>query len=126
MKRRTRLIAGIFALVAMTSALAETLLASTCEPGMDMQSQTAVAAEAPAEDCLWAASHDREGDPDQNEPHCPFSHAAATQGCTAVVSLPSHAIPRIAPSLEGLVGVFVEQTGLNLLLVSAPFHPPRA
>lgn len=126
MKRRTRLIAGIFALVAMTSALAETLLASTCTPGMDMQAPAAAAAEAPAEDCPMVASHGGDGEQDENERHCPFAPAAATQGCTGVASLPSHAIPHLAPSLEGLVGVFVEQTGHNLLLGSALFRPPRA
>ena len=125
MRRRTRLIAGTFALVAMTSALAETVLASTCVPVMQMQTAGATAPQAPADDCMLGASHDR--DPDgENERQCPFGPAAAAQGCAGVASLPAYAVNEIAPSPEGVVGVFLEQTEHDLLLGKALFRPPRA
>lgn len=125
MRRRTRLIAGIFALVAMTFALAETVLASTCAPAMEMQTIEAEAPEAPADDCMLGASHDRGEDGDK-ERHCPFGPAATAQGCAGVASLPAHAVDQIAPSPEGVVAVFVEQTEHDLLLGNALFRPPRA
>lgn len=126
MRRRTRLIAGTFAFVAMTFSLAETVIASTCAPGAGMAMAEAVDTHAPEHDCV-TASHDREhrGSGEDGR-HCPFSPATAAQGCAAVASLPASAMTDFSPSLEGAGTVFVEPSEHDLLLAQPPFHPPRA
>lgn len=136
MRRRTRLLAGTFALVAMTFALTETVLASMCASVMGMQHGEVESvhlgphhsghhAMGSADHDTGPASHPQSAE-GQNERHCPFGPAAAAQGCTGVASLPTHAMDRIPASLAGALDVFVETTEQDLLLTDALFHPPRA
>ena len=131
MRRRTRVIAGIFGLVAMTSALAETVAASTCAPGMDMEAmdmQTASKADAGHDsDMAPGATHGTERETGgDDEPRCPLGPLAATQGCAGVASLPGHSAEAPAPSAEDAASLFSEKTQQDLLSADALFHPPRA
>lgn len=127
MKQRTRLIAGIFALVAMTFSLAETAGASTCAPAMDMHASDAGAAEqAQMHHCMDAGSPDLEReDGREGAGDCPFSHAAA-QACAGLTSLPSHAVDGIAPFSASAAAIFADSTQYDLLLRNDLFRPPRA
>jgi len=126
MRRRTRLIGGIFALVAMTFVLAETVVASTCAPGMGMRLRGAEAMpENAADDCMPGGLHDQEGSGGGDERRCPFGPAAAAHGCTAAASLPAPAASAIAVSSEFVIADLGEQTRSHLWLADALFHPPR-
>lgn len=121
MRRRTRRIAGIFALVAMTFALTETVIAATCAPGMDMGAMETQVSEA---DVMPGGSHDdhrRDGD----EADCPFGPASAVQGCAGMAVLPTHTARAVSSSGALTGSVSTEQTRQDLLLVKALFHPPR-
>lgn len=129
MKRRTRILAGTLTLLAMTFALAETVVASACAPAMIMQENAgSVTQGEPADDCVLDGLHERRDHEDggEGERHCPFGPAAAAQGCAAVASLPARAAVAPAPSLGTAVAVFVERAQRDLLLGGALFHPPRA
>lgn len=127
MRRRTRLIAGFFALVAMTFSFAETAWASTCAPVMDMGASSSAAAEhVPAQDCMHGALHSGEGETGgQDEAPCPFTPAAG-QTCTGAATLPTHVMAAVAPSVEGASLLLIEATRHDLLLRNALFRPPRA
>lgn len=126
MRRRTRLVAGIFAMVAMTLSFAETAWASTCGPMEMGVVSPATADQVPAHDCLLGALHEgeREGSGDDERP-CPFSPVGA-QMCAGVASLPAHAVHGLAPSPESVSAVHFELEQHDLLLEEALFHPPRA
>ena len=132
MRRATRVSAGILALVAMTFALAETVLASTCPPGMAMEAMDAPAAASQADsahgaDMARGATQGSEREPGgDDEPRCPLGPLAATQGCAGVASLPGHSAEAPAPSGEYGSSVFSEKTQQDLLSADALFHPPRA
>jgi hypothetical protein len=129
MNRHTRRVAGTFALLAMTLFLVESVWASTCAPGMDMDGPATAAGDpAPASgDCVhgWAGHDAGEDDPDGERP-CPFGPAAAAQACMGIASLPARAVVALAPSPGGAISVFIELTERDLLLEAALFHPPRA
>jgi len=150
MTRRTRFIAGILALVAMTFSFAETVLASTCAPmtapgGSEMAAMmagdaaafghAAMPMEAPASatergaapsgtGCM-IARHDGRDDERGDEGHCPFG-AAVTQGCSAFASLPARSARSQAPPSEAAPEVPSAHSRTDLLLAHALFHPPRA
>lgn len=129
MNRRIRLVAGILALVASTFAHAETVMAVTCTPEMDMDMDMPTAEagtpHAPADHGMPGSSAEC-CDDGENERHCPFGPAAAAQGCAGVASLPTHAVNPIAASPEGVVAGFIEQAQHDLLLANALYRPPRA
>lgn len=127
MKRRTRLIAGIFALVAITFSFAETAWASTCAPAMEMAAASSASAEdMPAQDCMHGAAHSGDGETDgQDERPCPFTPTAG-QTCTAVATLPAHVADAFAPPVEGATVAWVEPAEHNTLLDNTLFRPPRA
>lgn len=130
MRRRTRRIAGTLALAAMTLFLVESVWASTCAPGMDMDDRAMTLADQvppPADDCAhgWKGHGTGEEDADDGRA-CPFGPAAAAQACAGVASLPARAGAALATSPEGATSVFIELTERDLLLGAALFHPPRA
>ncbi len=125
MNERARTIAGFFALVAMTFALAETVLASTCDPAMDMGDSSAAVA-AQSHDAMLGPSHAPERQDGREDGRtCPISPAAA-QACGGAASLPAHALAVPALSPEGVAGIFFHPTQHDLLLGDTLFHPPRA
>lgn len=126
MNQRTRLIAGIFALVAMTFSLAEAAGASTCAPSMDMHASDAAAEQVQMHHCLEAGLPDLEREDGREDAgDCPFSQAAA-QACAGLTSLPSHAVAGIAPFSASAAAIFADSTQYDLLLRNDLFRPPRA
>lgn len=130
MRRSTRAVAGIFALVAMTLAVTETVVAATCGPDMDM-TMTMASADADAGHAaqggpIHDASHDREDEAGHDGPECPFGPASVASGCTGTASFPASAATAVAASGASVGAVFIERSTQDLLLVTAPFHPPRA
>lgn len=125
MTRRTRLIAGIFAFLALTFSFGESVWASTCAPAVDMGSDaTAASSEAPAmSDSMPDQDSQRQS---EDERPCPFGSPAAVQACTGVVSLPAQVAVFFAPSFEGAPSVFTLETQSDLLMENALFRPPRA
>lgn len=127
MSRRTRFLAGIFALVAMTSALTEGVLASACSPGMDMDdSAMSMGAESPHDGGMTDTG-------DRSEPQqspdggsdCPFAPVAA-QGCLGMASIPANGIVAVAWSGDDRDRPAFDDQQQDLLLRSALFHPPRS
>jgi hypothetical protein len=126
MRRRTRIFA-FFALAAMTGALAEGVLASTCAPGMDMGGD-AMSMDA-------EIRHDGDGtgasaDPGERQDvpadgsDCPFAPVAA-QGCLAMASIPATGAAIAASAGDGRERPVIDDERHDLLLRSALFHPPR-
>lgn len=113
MTRRRRLIAGTFALVAMTLSLGETVWAATCGPEDMVMAASERTPEAPA-------------DGGDDERSCPFGPAATVQGCAGAASLPAHVAEAPASSPENAVRIFTEEMGRDLLSADTPFHPPRS
>lgn len=125
MRRRTRWIAGLFALVAMTFSLGETVWASTCAPMMDMQASAVSAQDAPSEHDGMPGMPDQPGT-ERGDGDCPFSPATATQNCSAAASLPAQGIVAPAPTPACVAGLRAATARQDLLLETALFHPPRA
>lgn len=128
MTRRKRLIAGTFALVAMTLSLGETVWAATCGPEDMVMAASEGAPEAPAEpDCMPSMACDgHQPDGGDDERSCPFGPAATLQGCAGAASLPAHVAEASASSPENAVRIFTEEMGRDLLSADTPFHPPRS
>lgn len=139
MRRRTRLLAGTFALVAMTFALAETVIAASCMPGMDMGAAEVSAMDMHAPEAP-AGHHDHgvptdgaptdgaptDGNPaDGDDRDCPFG-PTVVQGCAGAASLPAYAAHGVASQGALSSSVSIEPAQQDLLLVTALFHPPRA
>lgn len=133
MNRRTRFVAGILAFLALTFSFAESVWASTCIPGMQMDtSATMVAGETPEamdcmSDCMSDQRQEREGDDrSEGERNCPFGSPIAAQACAGIVLLPTRTSDLLAPSFEGAGSVFTLEAYHDLLLDSMLFRPPRA
>ena len=126
MRRRTRWIAGLFAFVAMTLSVAETVWASTCAPMADMREPAASAQNAPTEHSGMPGMPGEPGTEGGEEAECPFSPATTAQGCSGAASLPAQAIGALAPAPERIAGVRTATTRQDPLLETALFHPPRA
>lgn len=123
MSHRNRVLSGLFALLAMTTSLAEAAWASMCVPAMDMEHATAMPA---GDDCMSAASGDNSCDgPAGSERPCPFGPAAAAQGCGAVPSLPAQALQAPSSSFANSGSAFSREVRREILLETSLFHPPR-
>lgn len=128
MARRTRFIAGILAFLALTFSIAESVWASTCAPGMEMDVPAEMASHEGADESHMAerSVEGERGDDDEESRDCPFGDHAAVQTCVGALSLPAVASVFFIPSLEDAAGVFTLQTQSDLLLESALYRPPRA
>lgn len=126
MKRRTRFFAGLFALVAMTAALAEGVVASACAPGMEMNEPgMSVGHDAGhGELCIETANRDERRDLPDDGRHCPFTPLAA-QGCLAIASLPASGLEMEQFSAHAGSRVVFDDQQHDLLLETTLFHPPR-
>lgn len=127
MTRRTRLLAGVFALVAMALSTAETVLASTCAPVSDRTPAAHAGMErngAPSHpgDCL-SAGQDAGGDHDPT--HCPFG-AMMGEGCVSAASIPALPSPVDVDAPRALAASPSEVGRPDFLLIHPLFHPPRA
>jgi len=147
MNRRTRFLAGVLTLSALTFSFTETVFASMCTPmpemaGMDdmddMDDMDAIVEEvsemtdARADvsssgdpDCLLMSGHEERNDGQRRDSHCPLSPAVGA-GCSAVASLPSTqiaAVPWTAGTAPGYASV---DACPDLLLTHGLFRPPRA
>ena len=124
MRRRTRLFA-FFALLAMTGALAEGVLASACMPGMDMgegaMSMDSEGRHAGMDD---SGEQSERQDP-ADESDCPFAPVAA-QGCLAIASIPGNSTVVITSAGDACHRVTFDDEQYDLLLHRALFHPPRS
>lgn len=130
MNPRFRALAALIALIALTLSVAEGVWASTCRPGMELD--TALEVEAPsAADCVMdmpTQSDESEGEtPDRPmPPSCPFAAANPAGSCAVAASHPAASPLDLAPLPEGALLVLSADRTRNLLLVSAFFRPPRA
>ena len=126
---RKKLLAGIFALVAMAFSFTETVAASACGSGMAMEKHHVAEAQHGPGDAS-PSSHERghhrggEGERDQSERHCPFAPVLA--GCAGVSLFPSRPGDDIVPLLGIDHAAFPEPVQHRVLLPDALFHPPRA
>lgn len=129
MTRRMRFFAGIFALVAMTAALAEGVVASACAPGMEMGGGAMAAPGiAPAGDESMgdmAEPSPRDDVPDDGG-DCPFAPVASAQGCLAIASIPASGVSVAEPSAQTGARILFDDRQHDLLLGTALFHPPRS
>lgn len=128
MTRRTRLTAGIFALLAMTFSLAENVMASICAPMPEMMASTVVGDSEPmGDDCMLAFHGERDSDQDEDgRRHCPFSPGTAAQGCNVAASLPALSVHIDGSPLEATLTIPFDNTRHDVLLATALFHPPKA
>jgi len=125
MRRRTRVLAGVLALVAMASSFAEAVLASTCAPMAAMAEQAMDESESSAMDCPLMAGHEGVPETGGTGGHCPLGPAVG-QGCFAAASLPVPAAHPLGLSDRGAPRPVVDDVRPDLLLAHALFHPPRA
>lgn len=128
MNRRTRSVAGLCALLALSFSLAESVWASTCAmpaaEGMADIQQTASEFPTGAQcDTHRSADSERRGPDD--EP-CPFGSPLGAQSCAGVVSLPTAGAVLPALASEAVDGLFTLDVRPSLLLEASLFRPPRA
>ncbi len=133
MKLRSRVLAALFALFALSLSWVQGVWASTCEPGMGVESTLSVPAEAGGMemDCptRMGMSHSEaptESQDQRDSPHCPFGPMAASGGCAVAPLMPVHAPVSVAPSPEGALLAVSPGPMRDLLSVFAFFRPPRA
>jgi hypothetical protein len=133
MKPRFRFLAALFALVALSLSLAEGVWASTCAPGMGMDSAAMASMDVASHevDCPAATigSHTDRSGTDRNQtdvPHCPFVPAWVAGSCAVAASLPAGSFASLSPSAEGALLAVAPDDARDILLVSAFFRPPRA
>lgn len=122
MRRRNRLLAGTFAITAMTLSIAGSVWASRCGPAMDMEGDGVTQAHevpSPHDGMPGRDADDSGGD-------CPWTPATRAQTCAAAASLPSQALDVALPSTRGVAGFVASTSQPELLLETALFHPPRA
>ena len=125
MIRRTRIFA-FFALLAMTGALAEGVLASVCMPGMDMGDDAMSMDSEVRHDGMDGSSDQSERqDLPAGESDCPFAPVAA-QGCLAIASIPGSSAVVMASTGAASHRVAFDDVQYDLLLHRALFHPPRS
>lgn len=130
MRSRFRVMAALFALLALTLSFAEGVSASTCMPGMDMgmdSSAEAAAASGRMDEMTTPGRNSGDESPDRPAPpHCPFAPVSTPGSCVVAASLPATSSVDLAPSPEGALLVSPPEQTRDLLLVSTLFHPPRA
>lgn len=130
MNRRVRLVAGTLALLALTFSFTESVLASTCAYMSEMASSVMSRHAGPSteggKDCLFGMEHGGRGGEDGHDGHhCPFA-ATMGPGCIAAPSIPTAVMtePPVAGEATALRPTDADRP--ILLLVTTPFHPPRA
>lgn len=124
MRRRTRIFAFL-ALVAMTGALTEGVLASACMPGMDMGNDTMSMDGEVRDHGYGEAERSERQELPSDGSDCPFAPAAA-QGCLAIASIPaSGTVFAVAAGERGDHPTFIDERHDDLLH-RALFHPPRS
>jgi hypothetical protein len=131
MTRRFRLAAGIFASLAMTFSVVETVLASMCAPMPVLAASVAGESAPSADDCMARVHGQPERDGDEGTDgspsggfHCPFGPVAA-QGCTAPALLPATTDRVEGSPSENTVAPAFETARHDLLLATPLFHPPK-
>lgn len=129
MASRTRALAALIALIALTFSFAESVWASSCMPAMEMSGTPGDATDTPDGCMVGMPSYpDEPGDraPDRPDvPHCPFAPLSTSGTCVVAASLPAPMPPALGAPPEGeLLTPFLHQTR-DLLLVAVLFHPPR-
>lgn len=133
MSRRSRTLAGLLALVAMTASLSQAVLASVCASPAAMAAMPDMAISMMGADsgassgehqipCDWMGHTDGSGENDQ---HCPLT-PTATQGCTATASAPATALVVDLSTAQSARHRVLYSDEPELLLADAPYHPPRA
>lgn len=128
MTRRTRCIAGLCALLALTFSFAESVWASTCAMPMagGMAEIHETATEIPSgTHCAAHRGYETEHDAPGDRP-CPFSSGVAAQACAGVVSLPASSAALPAVASEAVDAPFTLEERPDLLLEAFLFRPPRA
>lgn len=130
--QRSRRVAAVLALVALTLSLAESVWASTCAPMSASSTVAAVANDTPnAAECAggYHGRHGEDGErtqrPGGEEPHCPFA-PVVTPGCVAAAALPTSSAVPAPPAIEREVAHPAAVAASDLLLQAALFRPPRA
>lgn len=130
MKLRFRVLAALFALIALSISTVGGVWASTCALGMgtEMASMDAAAPDAGCPAATVGSHADGSGtDPSRPDaPHCPFVPAGAAGSCALAASLPAGSFASLAPSPEGALLTVSPDNARDLLLASAFFRPPRA
>jgi hypothetical protein len=123
MTRRIRLLGALVTLVALTAYFAESVRASMCLPGMDMDMAVAGAESNPHA----GMEHGTAGDPDAPRtdlPECPLGMAGMGSSCVAML-IPATAATTIGASEADVAGATSIASLHDLLISAARFRPPR-
>lgn len=119
---------ALLALTALALSFAEGVWASSCPPGMPMQTATS---ETASDGCMVAMSmggehSDTESTDNPADPHCPFAPLSTPGTCIIAASHPAPTPVSDLPSPEGQLLTPSLDQSRDLLLVSRLFHPPKA
>lgn len=128
MKRRSRLLAALFALSALVLFQAEGLWASSaCPPEMEMpRASEPASADSPCEACPTGESgHSHERDENGSKaPDCPLMPAGAASCVGGIALLPSSSAPALV-TVEDEHLVASSDHAKDLLLAVSLLRPPR-
>ena len=132
MRTRSRHFAALLALLLLLVTTAEGVWASVCSPEMGGTPSVA-AVETPStpdpgcpmEDTGTKSSHDSTDLP-AGAPHCPFLALGGAAGSCIPASLPARSVAWAEPGTHREILLAATEAAPELLLVSPPFHPPKA
>ena len=112
----------------MTAAFAESVVASACVSGMQMNDLAMAVGEGMAHGGDGIIDMVERGErnelPDDGGP-CPFAPVASAQGCLAVASFPASGFRMAQSSAHSGSHVVLDDEQHDLLLETALFRPPR-
>ena len=123
MNRRIRLIGALVTLVALSAYFAESVRASMCLPGMDMDMAVAGADANPHAGMNHGPSDDSNA-PRTDMPECPLGMAGMGSSCVPML-MPATTATTTAPFEADVVGVTSVDSLHDLLISAAQFRPPR-
>lgn len=131
MRIRSRPFVALLALLLLLVTTAEGVWASVCSPEMGGTPSVAAAETPPSPDpgCPMGdteaqPSHESPRSP-SGAPHCPFLALGGAGSCIPV-SLPARSAAWAEPGTYREVLLGATEAAPDLLLVSPPFHPPKA
>ena len=131
MRTRSRPLVALLALLLLLVTTAEGVWASVCSPEMDGTPSVAAAETPPAAapgcpmgDTEAQPSHERTPSP-SGAPHCPFLALGGAGSCIPP-SLPARSVAWAELSTQREILLAATEAAPDLLLISPPFHPPKA
>lgn len=122
MNHRTRSVAGVLALFALSLFLAEGVWVGVCPPDARHMAAATLTSGSPDEAAHASSDHEEAGSGE--ETGCPFG-AIAIGGCVSAAAL--SAAPAALPTPDAGAGsILAAEVRAELVLSSSLFRPPRA